>query len=190
MRTPVSKLTKVTLALAIALSGCSQAPAPEAANREPAFEIGAFAASLVPKPADPSTALAQLQRHRGQTKFMNLAYYWDQCRHCRQDQPKQDEASDAPGGQQRAEQESDVFKVGAPGSKLLYLMNNYRGLQVVSFAKGVTQPELLGRAAATGNTPDEMYSLPKERILTIEHVYNWSNEEPMFLRPASVDRSY
>lgn len=188
-------ITRSALVAALALFGCTKE------SSKPTTDLAASTdtfihSALVPKPSDPATALAQLQRHRGQTSFLNLAYWYDQCRHCRQDEPSQ-EQKDGPEQGKREEQESDIFKVGAPGSKLVYLMNNYRGLQVVSFAKGVMQPELIGRAAATGNTPDEMYSLPKNRLLTIEHIYDWGQEEdgPIeqredFLRSRWVDRSH
>ena len=91
-------------------------------------------------PANQDTIESQLKRFKGQTKFLTPSQrYWGHTMN-RADA----RAESAPGGAARAVQESDIFKIGKPGTKLLYLLNNYRGLQVVSYAQGDDQPELLG----------------------------------------------
>ncbi|MEK7358080.1 MAG: beta-propeller domain-containing protein, partial [Bdellovibrionota bacterium] len=135
------------------------------------------AAAFAPKPLDASTELAQLSRYRGQTSFLSYEGGWGGGgRGMPEAASDAKEAGGAAPAGGRAEQESDVFKVGAPGSKLLYLMNQYRGLQVVSFANGAEQPQLLGRAATSGASVDEMYSdLARQRLISIEHDYSWKN---------------
>ncbi len=122
--------------------------------------------SLDPKPSDQLNWRNQLKRFKGQTNFMNArsyAFY-----------PMAAEET-ADGGiaksesGERAVQESDIFKIGKKGSKLLYLLNNYRGLQVVSFKAGPANPELLGRVKASGNWPDRMYYLEQsDQIIVLE----------------------
>ena len=78
------------------------------------------------------------------------------------------------GGPQREIQESDIFKVGEKGSKLLYLLNNYRGLQTVRFSEqeGKIAADLVGRVEATGNYPADMYYIPSaKRLIVLERVY-------------------
>ena len=94
-------------------------------------------------------------------------------------------AETAAAGGKRDIQEADIFKIGKPGSKLLYLLNNYRGLQVVSFAKGEDQPELLGRVEATGNWPDAMYfDAAHDRLIVLENNYqsNDSRRRSVYVR--------
>jgi hypothetical protein len=72
----------------------------------------------------------------------------------------------------RAIQESDIFKVGSKGSKLLFLLNTYRGLQVVSYKNGADSPRLLARVSATGNNPDDMYyDEAGERLVVLERLW-------------------
>ncbi len=120
-------------------------------------------------PANQDTIESQLKRFKGQTKFLTPAQrYWGRGMN-RAD--ARAEAAPAEGGA-RAVQESDIFKIGKPGTKLLYLLNNYRGLQVVSYAQGDDQPELLGRVEATGNYPDAMYfDQAHDRLIVLENNY-------------------
>jgi len=61
-------------------------------------------------------------------------------------------ASGYPGG--------GLYKV-VPRLEAPLPLNSYRGLQVVSFAKGADQPELLGHAPASGNNPMKCILMPK-----------------------------
>jgi RNAse (barnase) inhibitor barstar len=158
------------LAVAAALSACTPATS---GNHHLSITGGNLA--LVAKPADTTTELAQLTRYRGQTSFLDREPRW-RGMPGRAGQPAPAPSAPTGGGAKREQQESDVFKVGAAGSKLLYLMNQYRGLQVVSFAKGEEQPELLGRAATLGNSVDQMYSdLTRNRLISLEHDYKYAD---------------
>ncbi|MBX9769321.1 MAG: beta-propeller domain-containing protein, partial [Bdellovibrionales bacterium] len=139
---------------------------------------------LVAKPTGELKIEDLARRFRGQSEFVNPYQNFRNFRlHAGAASPESAARSaDAPGaggGPQRAIQESDVFKVGPKGAKLLYLLNNYRGLQVVSFEKGDLAPELLGRVEATGNYPSEMYyQEDKARLIVIEQIgsmYSSSN---------------
>ncbi len=162
------KTVSFALVLAsVALLGCTQSGAKtETQVLNPA--------SLAPSPAQGQQGqLAnRLNRYIGQTDFLTLGYDQrlggglESARSMSADGPK---AASAPG---RAEQESDVFKVGLPGSKLLYLLNNSRGLQVVSFEQGAASPKLVGRVNPTGNGSDTLYSdLDRGRLMVIENIY-------------------
>jgi len=122
-----------------------------------------------PRPADPATIDSQLQRYSGQTEFMNVRESYMRWG----DGPVYAGARSAKSAEgQRAIQESDIFKVGKEGSKLLYLLNDYRGLQVVSFANGADAPALVGRVEATGNYPENMfYDEANDRLIVLER--NW-----------------
>ena len=148
--------------LTLFLSACSPSSQPISANGP----------GLVPPPATEAQkklVKTQLQRYRGQTEFLNVAG-WGYGDPVRRGAPSEDKASNEAGGAERAEQESDVFKIGKPGSKLLYLLNQYRGLQVVSFEAGPQAPKLMGRVAPTGNHPDEMYYDAKnDRLIVLEY---------------------
>ena len=135
---------------------------------------------LVAKPAGTLTTDDLVRRHRGQTEFANVYSNGSNMRLSSGPlgggAPESARTADmVGGGAQRAVQESDVFKVGPKGSRLLYLLNNYRGLQVVTFEKGDLAPELLGRVEPTGNYPTEMYfHEEKSRLVVIEQVWNRS----------------
>ncbi|MES2854962.1 MAG: beta-propeller domain-containing protein, partial [Bdellovibrionota bacterium] len=108
----------------------------------------------------------QLQRRIGQTEFLNPIWGHDGCGANCQNEPQQDESKQ---DQKREEQEADIFKIGEAGSKLLYLMNSYRGLQVVSFEDGAENPKLVGRAPSSGYSPNEMYLDEKhDRLIVVE----------------------
>ncbi|HXH31979.1 MAG TPA: beta-propeller domain-containing protein [Bacteriovoracaceae bacterium] len=73
-------------------------------------------------------------------------------------------------------QESDVYKIGRKGSKELFLLNNYRGFQVVSFTDGLEKPKLIGRLPIFNNWSSEMYYLEaKDRVLVINT--EWTDSE-------------
>lgn len=160
------------LAVAVSLMGSAQG-------------AGKFASStLAPEPTDKSTIEAQLKRFIGQTQFLNPVYRY---RGFPGGAPAK--GAQEKGGAQdsrRAQQESDVFKIGKPGSKLLYLLNNYRGLQVVSFADGVDKPKLVGRVAATGNYPNDMYyDEAGERLLVLERYWFDGGDSYVYSREQS-----
>lgn len=125
---------------------------------------GEAAFDPTPSAAEQETIDGQLKRYKGQTRFLTpySRYY----------RGIYDEAGGLPqaaaaGSAQREVQEADVFKIGAKDSKLLYLLNNHRGLQVVSYENGPDEPKLLGRVAATGNYPDQMYFDEEHRRLVV-----------------------
>ncbi len=158
-----SWLLPAVLGTGLVASGCSRSRSSEGSKL-------AGEATFDAVPADQTTIEAQLKRFKGQTQFLTANQRWWGGRGL----PEAARASsaDAPGGSARAVQESDIFKVGKEGSKLLYLLNNYRGLQVVSFEKGNDQPELLGRVEATGNWPDSMYfDQANDRLVVLENNY-------------------
>lgn len=127
------------------------------------------AASLSPKPAQEQSLSAKLDRYLGQTQFLNIEHSFHPHAASRS---LESADSKGLGGGARQEQESDVFKVGTAGSKLLYLLNPSRGLQVVSFADGAQAPKILGRANPTGNHAEQMYSdNERGRMVAIEHYY-------------------
>lgn len=162
-------LTLVTLATA-GVVGCSRQ-----SERAPEGGLG-----LVSKPSGELKIEDLARRFRGQTEFLNPHQRYGNVRAQAGMASPESAAKSADalggGGPQRAIQESDVFKVGPKGSKLLYLLNNYRGLQVVSFEKGDLAPELLGRVEATGNAPSEMYyQEDKARLIVLEQLGNMSS---------------
>lgn len=115
--------------------------------------------ALAPEPADTSTDTAQMSRYRGQTSFITPEQI---SRLAFGDAPESAKSSTSSS---REIQESDVFKVGPKGSKQLFLLNNYRGLQVVDFTAGPESPVLSARAPAAEGYPDEMYSVDQGKAL-------------------------
>jgi hypothetical protein len=159
----LSKFFWITALASITATACSDSKSNDNVSKissESAFD---------PKPDNTTSIEAQLKRFKGQTEFLS---------------PDESNwggifarAASAEGGS-RSIQESDIFKIGNEGSKLLYLLNNYRGLQVVSYADGPDAPKLVGRAAATGNYPDDMYfDSQSKRILVLENVYASADSE-------------
>lgn len=131
-----------------------------------------FATTVTPTSVIGSTLPAKAMRDLGQSEFITLneSFGGGLARSMSADGLGLETAA---GGERKVE-ESDVFKI-RPGSKELYLLNRYRGLQVVSFDKGAEFPELLGRSKATGNYSTEMYSdWSNDRLVAIE---NYHNEE-------------
>ncbi|MBI4925045.1 MAG: beta-propeller domain-containing protein [Bdellovibrio sp.] len=128
-------------------------------------QAGDILPTLNAVPKNLNSIESQLMRFPGQTMFLN--YDAPRFRYARDL-----ERNVATGGKQRAQQESDIFKVGKSGTKLLFLLNNYRGLQVVSFAAGSESPKLLGRVAATGNWPSDMYyDEANDRLIVLERLW-------------------
>ncbi|HXH32705.1 MAG TPA: beta-propeller domain-containing protein [Bacteriovoracaceae bacterium] len=83
-------------------------------------------------------------------------------------------AESAPGGDAAREiQESDVFKLGKKGNKELFLLNQYRGFQVVSFEDGLERPKLIGRFPVFNNYSSEMYYLEAQNKVLIINT-EWS----------------
>jgi len=151
--------------------------------------LAATMSSLQPAPEKETSIEAQLKRYKGQTEFLNL-YQMGYSRGAERSAPAAgapESAKDAVG--QRAQQESDVYKVGKPGSKLLYLLNDYRGLQIVSFADGPEKAKILGRVESTGNYPDDMYYIEKrDQLVVLERnqydesgQYVWSRNQSRLL---------
>ncbi|MBL7663834.1 MAG: beta-propeller domain-containing protein [Bacteriovoracaceae bacterium] len=84
-----------------------------------------------------------------------------------------DGAPGAAGGADREIQESDVYKLGKTDQKELFLLNKYRGFQVVSFAQGLESPSLVGRYPVYNNWNSEMYYLEKQdRVVVINTEWN------------------
>ncbi|MBI3555840.1 MAG: beta-propeller domain-containing protein [Deltaproteobacteria bacterium] len=135
-----------------------------------------LSSSLTPQPAERDFPIeAQLKRFHGQTRFLNPGYTAYR-KGGPVSAPRAGVPGDTSGGAEaapkRAQQESDVFKVGKSGSKLLYLLNSYRGLQIVNFTEGTDKPKLVGRVPATGNYPSDMYfDESNDRLIVLERVW-------------------
>lgn len=119
-------------------------------------------------------------RRRGQSEFVVKNQVWSQEQQPRQQQQQQQQ-QEQQDGSSRDIQESDVYKIGNPAKKELFLLNNYRGFQVVSFEDGVTKPKLVSRLPIYNNWGAEMYYLAsqdKVLILNTEWSYisnDWSS---------------
>jgi hypothetical protein len=151
------------LAVSVAMLACSP-------KDSSSLELNDSASLMAPPKAGTSAIRAQLSRYRGQTEYLTAQRSYAYSRSA--ESAPVAAAAPAGGGSPRAEQESDVFKVGKPGSKLLYLLNSYRGLQVVSYVNGTESPKLLGRAEPTGNYPSDMYLDPNhDRLYVLERVW-------------------
>lgn len=145
--------------LSFLIGGCS----PKASD---SLEFQGSSPLMTPPKQGTSALRSQLSRYRGQTEFLTAQRVYGVAR------AESGVAFAGAGAAPRAEQESDVFKVGKTGSKLLYLLNNYRGLQVVSYKDGIESPKLLGRAEPTGNYPSDMYLDPaQDRLFVLERVW-------------------
>lgn len=134
MRKILTVLLLSGIGVSTSLVGCAD-------GRSPLSVPQSSTSTLITTPetaAAPPNFLSLLRRKPGQTEFLsldNLTF-----RDGRESAPP---AREERGGGPREVQESDIFRV-APG-KMLYLLNSYRGLQAVSFAKGEARAELLGR---------------------------------------------
>ncbi|WP_141733954.1 beta-propeller domain-containing protein [Oligoflexus tunisiensis] len=145
-------------------------------NPEADQQTKSVADVLDPKPNDPTTIAAQLQRYYGQNQFLNVE--WRGAVGENDDAPDGGAEEPAEDSAKREIQEADLFKVGVPGSKLLYVLNNYRGLQVVDFSEGPAAPRILGRAGATGDELIEMYFAAETmQIIVLERRWNQDAED-------------
>lgn len=150
------------------MSSCSTPPVGEKAQLK--------TANFNPVPAQPDSLDSKLLRYRGQTQFANTHIDYNDRYAAASLESAADGGNEsasnkrsAGAGEKRDVQESDIFKVGSKGSKLLFLLNNSRGLQVVSFADGIESPKLIGRVEATGNYPESMYyDQEQERLIVLE----------------------
>ncbi|MES2528661.1 MAG: beta-propeller domain-containing protein [Bdellovibrionota bacterium] len=107
-------------------------------------------------------------RKEGQSRFAKKKY----SQQPQQQQQQQQQESQDSGS--RGIQEADVFKIGKEGKKELFLLNNYRGFQVVSFEDGLDQPKLKGRLPIFNNWSSEMYYLQNSDRVVILNT-EWSN---------------
>ncbi|MBF0362818.1 MAG: beta-propeller domain-containing protein [Oligoflexia bacterium] len=113
----------------------------------------------------------QLSRFVGQSKFLNPfdSYHY----RFNMTPLSENDLNNKSSVGVREIQESDVFKVGKENSKLLYLLNNYRGLQVISFENGANNPKILGRTESSGNWSQNMYyHQNSEKIISLENEDN------------------
>jgi hypothetical protein len=128
-------------------------------------------ATFDPRPAesDLDSIASQLKRYRGQTKFLNpKSYHYG----LRERAMRGVADAQSKSSHTRDIQESDIFKIGPDGSKALFLLNNYRGLQIISFQDGTDQGRLLSRVEATGNYPQDLYfDEMNQRLIVLENLY-------------------
>ena len=158
----MKKISSLALVALISLSACSKEHNPF---------IQRLGLIDPPKAGEKLDLIQQAKRYRGQTSFLSLQAE-SQMRAFSAGLESAAPMAASANAQARAVQESDIFKVGKPGSKTLYLLNNSRGLQVVSFAKGAEQPELVGRVKASGNYPKDMYyDAANDRLIVLENVW-------------------
>lgn len=81
-------------------------------------------------------------------------------------------------GANREIQESDIFKLGNPGKKEVFLLNNHRGFQVVSFQDGLEKPKLVGRLPLYNNWSSEMYYLPaRDQVLILNTEWSYTEND-------------
>ena len=135
---------------------------------------------FTPKPKDETSIEAKLSRYEGQTEFLNPHYsggYRNDRLYSTAVDRVETKSRSVGAGPRREIQESDVFKLGPKGSKLLYLLNNYRGLQVVSFEDGANAPKIKGRVLPSGNSPQIMYDSPADddQYIVVENHYQENN---------------
>lgn len=109
-------------------------------------------------------------RKPGQKKFVVKNRVWQQQQQRQQQQQQQQESQDGT----REIQESDVFKLGNESKKELFLLNNYRGFQVVSFEDGLAKPKLIARLPIYNNWSSEMYYLEgQEKVVVLNTEWNY-----------------
>ena len=111
------------------------------------------------------------ERKIGQTKFVTKSNHYNSPP-SRSAGPTT--ASAEAGG--REIQEADVFKLGKKGKKELFLLNQYRGFQVVSFEDGRERPKLVGRFPVFNNYSSEMYYLESQNKVLIVNT-EWSYQK-------------
>ena len=129
-------------------------------------------------PAKTDSEIEQgLRRYLGQTRFISAQRQYRQ-RAALESGAAPAAMADSKGlggaGERRDVVDSDIFNAGPEGSKILLLLNGYRGLMVLDFSKGAENPVLMGRSPATGNHPSNMYvDWKTRRAIVIE---NWQRE--------------
>ncbi len=111
---------------------------------------------------------SQIYRYKNQTEFLNKDYKIERFE-------KRDATHSITDLQANSflpkEEVPDIIKKGKKGDKILYLLNRYRGLQVISFAEGAQQPRVIGRSYSRGNTPVAMFFHEQyEQLLVVEKV--------------------
>lgn len=113
------------------------------------------------------------KREIGQTSFAVQEYQYYRSSARAGGASPQAESTNA---QNRDIQESDVFKLGKKGKKELFLLNRYRGFQVVSFEDGIEKPKIIGRFPVYNNWNSEMYFLEEEnKVLVVNTEWTYSS---------------
>ncbi len=144
--------------------------------------LAASGGTLDPKPKLTTSELeAGLSRYEGQTHFITGKHAQSGIRAYSASASEHGgaavlEAANAPSdsGARRDVIDSDIFNVGPDGSKILVLLNGYRGLMILDFSKGADKPAVVGRVPATGNHPTNMYvDWKAKKALVIE---NWQRQ--------------
>ncbi|MFW7379157.1 MAG: beta-propeller domain-containing protein [Oligoflexus sp.] len=119
-----------------------------------------------PRPKEPSNLEGQLQRYIGQTSFVNISsppHGWLDIA-----QPENSASAD-----DRVIEEADLFKIGDEGTGILYVLNRYRGLQVIDFSQGGDDGRIIARSDASGHEPLEMYyHEERQQIIIVERAYH------------------
>jgi hypothetical protein len=118
----------------------------------------------------------QLRRSSGQTRFLSASENFMAQRGALEATAMSASAGGSlqSGTAQREVVEADVFTVDEE-TKTLILLNGQRGLQTVSASN-----ELLGRAAASGNAPNDMYRVfrgDSKRVVVLEQDYQRRYDE-------------
>jgi len=134
-----------------------------------------LAGTLQSAPADKESREGQLKRYRGQFKFLSTQYKAEFFKNKAIPEMAAAAGGDAGGTAKREVEESDIFKIEG---NLVYLLNDYRGIQVVSYDDGPEdddgpqKPKLVARVAPSGNYPKDMfYDKAKKRIFIVENNY-------------------
>ncbi len=109
--------------------------------------------------------------YRGQTQFAKKAYSYRGGRY--NSRARSGKTTEV--GSSREIQESDVFKVGAKGHKELFLLNTYRGFQVISFEDGPELPKVKSRLPIYNNYNSEMYYLKDQEMVLVVNS-EWSSD--------------
>lgn len=146
----------VVLVLSIVVQACTGQPENGKTN--------SVTGSADPVPDDPTTIEAQLSRYLGQTSFLSLkpeAHKWPWLV-ASQAEDYQDSS------EERVVAEADLYQLGPEGSGLLFLLNPFRGLQIIDFSDGVEQARLLARTDATGQEPIDMYYWKEQQQIIIQ----------------------
>lgn len=99
-------------------------------------------------------------RFLGQTSFINKESYFPRPMYSTSSGLKSEGVSSI--------QESDVYKIGKPGSSIVFLLNTYQGLQIIDFSNGLSSPKLSKRLKLEVGYNSEMYyEEASEKIITL-----------------------